>query len=240
MTDATAFAALSQELLAAHEEGTTAELICLRAVDLLAPVTWASMTVRRRRARLETLASTDRVAARADELQHELGQGPCLDSAIDDEPFLIRQVTTDERWPEWGRRTAALGIRSVVSVQLPATALDPQRAPLGALNLYADADDAFDDAILDRVLVLTVHAANALGVAKLVTGLQEAVSARHHVGIAQGVLAQCRGIAPEVAFEHMREVASRDNRKLRDVATEVIEQGGLGAEVIEESDLADR
>ncbi|WP_110205371.1 GAF and ANTAR domain-containing protein [Nocardioides daejeonensis] len=221
------FARLSQELMTHHDEQKTLELICRRVLDVVGGARWASLTVRRRRGRLTTLASTDPLAAQADALQHELGEGPCLDSAINDRAHLVKSTANDARWPSWGPRAAELGIASMLSLQLSSDALDTAQDPLGAINVFAATEDAFDDVMVDRALVYAVHAANALSSARLVTTLSEAVSARHQVGIAQGLLMAAHDIDADRAFTRLQEYSSHRNLKLREVAREVVETGDL-------------
>lgn len=230
MSEIAYFARISQELLEIHDEQAAVEEICRRALEVVEPVACASVTVRRRRGRLQTLASTHPRAARADALQHELGQGPCLETALTGMPFLVSSTAEDGRWPRWGRSVAEQGIGSMLSVELAATALDEGQDPLGALNLYADRALAFTERDVERALVFGVHAANALAVARLVTTLGEAIEARHHVGLAQGVLVHRHGIDPDTAFERLRDFSSQRNLKLREVASHVVAEGELPEE----------
>jgi hypothetical protein len=63
--------------------------------------------------------SSDDRASRADQLQHELEQGPCLDAIWKQETFQIDDMTADERYPRWSRAVAEqAGIRSSLSLQL--------------------------------------------------------------------------------------------------------------------------
>lgn len=215
--------------MSAPDEVGVADLVARWAVEALGPVEWASLTVRRRRSRLESLASAGEgaVAAEADRLQHEFGDGPCLESARDDEPFLIKNTAQETRWPRWCAAVDEIGVGAVLSLQLSATTLHPDQDPLGALNLYAGERDPFDDRAVESALVLSVHAANAMAAARQLTTLEEAVDARHHVGMAQGVLMARRGVDPDRAFDLLREHANHHNRKLRDVAAYVVEKGDL-------------
>ena len=50
--------------------------------------TWASISDHRAR----TLACTDPIAAHADRLQHELGEGPCWQAALDGSDYFLLDV----------------------------------------------------------------------------------------------------------------------------------------------------
>ncbi|KRF10363.1 GAF and ANTAR domain-containing protein [Nocardioides sp. Soil796] len=223
------FAELSKVLMSDHDVAGTLQRICDRSLEVVPAAAFSAITVRRRRGRLETLAHTDEIALRCDELQYEFEEGPCIASALEDEPYLILSTSDDQRFPLWGPKVADLGVHSLISVQLSAAAIDPDRDPLGAINLYATKVDTFTEEDLQRLIVYGVHAGNALATSHLVTTLGEAVERRHEIGVAQGVMLQRYGLDQEQAFETLQRYSSHANVKLRDVAALVIEQGGLPA-----------
>lgn len=223
------FADLSQQLMSDQDVTATLQRICERALEVVPVADFCAITVRRRRGRLETIAHTDEIALECDHLQYSLDQGPCISSAVESEPYLVRSTAHDPRWPEWGPRVAELGIHSLISVQLSAETLDPDRDPLGAINLYARKVDTFTSGDLGRAVVFGIHAANALATSHLVTGLAEAVENRHQIGVAQGVLMHRYQLDPDQAFEALQRFSSNSNVKLRDVARLVMEQGELPA-----------
>ena len=57
--------------------------------------------------------------------------------------------------------------------------------------------------------------------------LQEALENRDVIGQAKGILMAFRKCDSDTAFAMLREASQHSNRKLRDVASDVIEQGGL-------------
>lgn len=223
------FAALSQVLVADHDVEATLQRICQQAPTVVPNAGFCGITVRRRRGRLDTLAQTDELALRCDELQYELNEGPCVSSALEDEPFLVSSTAHDPRWPRWGPRVAELGVHSLVCAQLASTTIDLDRDPLGAVNIYGRTPDAFDAADTERLRVYGVHAGNALAVAHLVSTLQGAVDSRHEIGLAQGVLMSRYGLGRDQAFESLRRYSSHANVKLREVAGQVVDEGGLPA-----------
>lgn len=223
----TAFADLSAELLAESDEPTLQQLVCRRALAVVPGAELAGVTMRRRRGRLESVATTDPLAAQADELQHALGEGPCAEAALEADWHLCEDLASDPRWPSWAPRAAALGIRSLVSVRLPSDTLHDRHEPLGALNLYARRPGALGPAQLRLAQVYARHAGNALAVARQRAGLEHAVSARHLVGAAQGVLRQRYDLDLETAFEVLTRLSSERNVKLRDLAARVVAERAL-------------
>src|SRR3712207_7479083 len=80
---------------------------------------WASVSLMKQRREVETPASSDDRATRADRLQYELEEGPCLDAIWEHETFQIDDMTDEERYPRWTRAVAEeTGIRSSLSLQL--------------------------------------------------------------------------------------------------------------------------
>lgn len=223
------FAGLSKELVSDHDVQATLDRICRHALSVVPTSAFCALTVRRRRGRLDTLSHTDELALRCDELQYDLDEGPCVSSVEDDKPNLIRSTALDPRWPRWGPKVADLGVHSLVSAQLSAATLDPDRDPLGAINIYGREPDAFDDADVARLHVYGVHAGNALAKAHMVTTLQEAVEARHEIGLAQGILMNRYGLDREQSFESLRRYSNHANVKLREVALLVIDLRELPA-----------
>lgn len=90
--------------------------------------------------RIVSGATSDELAARADALQYELGDGPCLEAIHDRTTILSRDLSTDLRWSDWASQVyPELGIGSSLSLLL----FTHDRS-YGALNLYADTAQAFD------------------------------------------------------------------------------------------------
>jgi len=216
------FAQISADLSADLAETPTVQRICERAVELVHPCHEASLTVRRRHGRFETVGTTSELAAELDQTQYELGEGPCLEAAAKHDVFRSDDLGTDPRWPRWGPRVADRGVRSMVAVRLGNGA-----EVLGAVNLYSHDYRAFDDNDLDVAMVYAIHAANAIRAARLVTGLQTALSTRHQIGAAQGILMERYGLSVDRSFEVLQRYASRTNKKLRDVAAQVVEERRL-------------
>ena len=215
------FAELSRDLLGAPQEESTTDAVVQRALEVVRSSQHASVTMRRGAA-TRTIAATSDLAAECDRLQYQLGEGPCVDAALDQEPFVAGHLRSERRWPTWGPRVADLGVHSALSVQLSTSS-----EVLGALNLYAERPHAFDRDDVDAALIYTTHAANALGTARLVTGLQTAMESRHLIGVAQGILMHTYDLDLDRSFELLRRYSTHTNTKLREVARHVVEHGRL-------------
>src|SRR5437868_11811316 len=65
-----------------------------------------------------TVACSDEVAARVDEVQYELDDGPCLHAMRDGHMVRIEDTAEKARWPEFEAQAAAHGIRSCLALPL--------------------------------------------------------------------------------------------------------------------------
>lgn len=80
--------------------------------------TAAISIVHRGRAITVEAASSD-IARRADEMQYELREGPCLQAIFEEETVQSNDLRREDRWPGWSRQvTAELGVRSMLSLPL--------------------------------------------------------------------------------------------------------------------------
>jgi GAF domain-containing protein len=179
----------------------------------------ASVSLVRARNQVETPASSDPRAERADALQYELGEGPCLDAIWEHETFQIEDMETEQRYPRWATRVIEeTGLRSSLSYQLFIG-----DNTLGALNLYAVEPHAFDDDDRADGLLFAAHAAAALQAAVSDENLRSALMYRLVIGQAQGILMERHHITAQMAFDLLRRISQRSNVKLREVAQEVVE-----------------
>lgn len=217
------YARLSRDLLAQKDEPLTMQRIVELAVQVVPGCEWAGISLRTPETPAKAAASTGEKVHHADQLQDSLQEGPCYDSATENETHIIRDTMTDTRWPAWSKRVAELGIRSVLSVQLVGTEGDLY----GALNLYAGPTDAFSRSDLDEALLFAAHAGGAIGVSREVGGLREALRSRHLIGVAQGMLIQRYDLTLDQAFAVLARHSQESNIKLRDVAARIVEGGQL-------------
>ena len=216
------FARLSRRLMELGPESPTLQHVADGAVEVVPAAELCGVSLRRRRHRVQTGAATSPLARWCDELQYDLGEGPCVEAVWEDESYLTRDTRTDSRWPRWGPQVADAGVGSVLSIRL-ATSTET----LGAINMYARSHDAFGQDDVDLALIYGVHATNAMSSAQLVTGLQTAMQTRHLIGIAQGVLMERYDLSQDQSFDVLRRYSSDLNVKLRDLAEQVVAGRGL-------------
>jgi ANTAR domain-containing protein/GAF domain-containing protein len=217
------FAELGRDLHGPGDDQAALQRMVQLAVRHLEPCTGASIT-EIRDGHGHSLATSDPVAARADQLQYDLDEGPCVRSAKLDTNYLLFDVATDTRWP---RYCAALmehtPYRSVLSMQLEAE-------EAAALNLFADQPGAFDDADVDTAAVLAAHISTLVALHDVrheAAHLQTALQTNRQIGAAIGVLMAHHKITEPEAFALLRTTSQTLHRKLRDIAADVVETGTL-------------
>ena len=205
------------------EERPTLQSVVERAVDVIPACEWASVTLRRRRNRTETVAASSDIAREADHLQYELDEGPCLEAVETGHPRLSNRLEDSEDWPRWGPKAAStVGVNALLGIQLSS-----DDEVLGALNLYAGTAGAFTPEDVDIAEIYATHATNALTAARKSSGLRTALHSRHMIGVAQGILMHQFDLSMEQSFELLRRYSSHSNTKLSEVAEHVVGSGGL-------------
>lgn len=99
------------------------------------------------------------------------------------------------------------------------------------MTLYADTAGAFDVAATERALVLAEHAAIVIEAARAddrAENLEAALARSRTIGAAMGILVERLRLAPDDAFELLRELSQESNRKLAAIAAELVETGTVG------------
>lgn len=172
----------------------------------------------------KTPAFTDKRILALDETQYEDGDGPCL-AAIRQCGIEEFQVRIDRRWPRFAEAAAAAGVVGVLSVAL----LGDDESPVGGLNLYSRSVSRLDAADRDHAVrlaaVVGIAVANALrydAVATLAAHLERALASRAVIEQAKGILMAAQRCSAEEAFDLLRRASQRENRKLRDVAAQIV------------------
>jgi GAF domain-containing protein len=219
-TSADAFARLAVELHDAPGVEETVEAVVQFALQAL-NCTYAGIALSVRGSRAEIAAVTDPVVADVLNLQFDSDNGPLVTALRDRATVLIRDTTTDSRWPEWTAKVAELGVRSVLDVPL-ATGGDA-RSNVGVLSLYSPEPDAFDQDDEAIAHILARHASVAVASARHEETMEQAVDARKLVGQAMGILMERFDVDDDRAFAILKRYSQDTNTKLRDVAQQLID-----------------
>jgi GAF domain-containing protein len=212
-------------VLTADTVQATMQRIVELAVDTIECCDHASISVLEG-TRMATQASSDPRVADVDVLQHETGEGPCLDVITQETTTVYAEdLTDDPRWPRFGPRAAAAGMRSLLAIRLLAD------RTIGALNLYARLPRAYGATDRATGVIFATHAGIALAAAEArteahrVEHLEQALSSRELIGQAQGILMERERITPDQAFDVLRRASQHLNLKLREVAQRLVDTG---------------
>jgi GAF domain-containing protein len=169
-------------------------------------------------------AASDPHSERIEELQFVLGEGPCIDAFDSRRPVLIPDLTDGPtaRWPMYGPAAHAGGVRAVFAFPLQMGA-----ARLGVLDVFRDhpgalSDGQLSDAMTFADLTMEVLLDQQEAAGDTDGGVDAAVHLRAEVFQAQGmVMVQIGGTISE-AMARMRAYAYAGNRRLADVARDVV------------------
>ncbi|MFC0032321.1 GAF and ANTAR domain-containing protein [Micromonospora chaiyaphumensis] len=195
------------------------------AAEVVTPAVACGLTVRRDGGAF-TVASSGDLAAQGDEIQYGADEGPCLEALRRGEAVEVLDLRDDGRWSRYREHALRLGIIS--SLSLPMT-VDGET--VGALNLYATEPHAFSGRVRRQALAFCDHGSAALGVilrqadqALLHEQLTHAMASRGIIDQALGVIMGQQRCTATQAFALLRRASQNRNRKLRDVAAEIITQ----------------
>jgi transcriptional regulator with GAF, ATPase, and Fis domain len=200
----------------------------LRAIVDAAPhivpgARWAGISMIHGR-QVEAKVPTHPIVAKLDELQSELGDGPCLTALRDHHTVQIDDMSTDTRWPQFARQATELGVHSLLSFQLFV-----RSQTLGALNLYGGEAGVFAADSVQVGTILAQHAAVALSGATAQNHFQAALASGDVIGQAKGILMHRDKITGLQAFTVLTRASQETNMKFVDVARWLIDEheGGL-------------
>ena len=176
-----------------------------------------------------TAAYDGQMALDADELQYERGYGPCMDAGRAGQVFLVDDMRTEQRWPDYAQNVVAHGVLTSLSVPLPF-----QGVTIGALNTYGRRPQVIDDSDLELAEEVAAWVAIAVGNAEAaartsedLTQLRTAMTSRALIEQAKGVLMERHKITEDEAFTMLTHASQRTKKNLRDVAAELLRTGTL-------------
>lgn len=176
----------------------------------------------------ETVCASDDRAARLDEIQIDLGEGPCWQSLVLGEPVLEPDLehSANTAWPHAMRAMRETGLGAVFAFPLVVAGID-----VGAIDLYSPTPTALsDEQIRDTTMLSMVLARQVLHRAVQAAAHQseegggESAWSRREVHQATGmVLAQMR-LTPTDALLVLRGHAFASGRTVLEVAADVIDR----------------
>ncbi|WP_447002733.1 GAF and ANTAR domain-containing protein [Saccharothrix isguenensis] len=221
---AAVFVRVSGLLLSRETVDTALRLITSSAKESLPGSAGAGITLMGPDGDRVTAAATDAVVERADALQYELGQGPCLTAWEQRTVVLIDDLEREDRWPEWIRAVAGAGLRSTLSAPLTAGA-----ETLGALKVYGsrpgihgEREEHLLTMFATQAAILLTNLRTSEDARRISDDLTDALRGRDAVAFAKGILMGRDGADERAAFLMLADMAQRRRRTLRDVAEDLV------------------
>jgi GAF domain-containing protein len=182
---------------------------------------------------LRYAVASDGPGRKLEEIQLEVGGGPCVDAFVRDELIVSEDLANDSRWPEVAARVSPLGIRGMLGVPAHLSGL-----PIGSLDVYLDSPHVWTRAeqralssYAEVVGALMEAALTARQAGELADQLNYALE--HRVPIERGIgylMARDR-LDHAAAFNRLRRSARNTRRRIGDVAEELLREGVLPDEL---------
>lgn len=195
-------------------------LVTTAACASMTGVEYASVSISYGGDDLDTLGATDPRALKADALQYELREGPCLDalrSAGVRAVVSSADVTTDARWPRYRSRAAELGIAAQTALRLPTDAIS------AGLNLYSTSPGDLDQQAMALAEVFAKQAVSVVVLAAQVESLAEQLRGRQTISQAIGMVMERDELDEQGAFEHLVSLSQASHLKVRMLAQELVD-----------------
>ena len=220
-----AFAELGRISLAEHDLGQVLTRVAELAKRVISGAAEVSVTLVAG-GLAGTAAYTGNLALSLDERQYDAGYGPCLDAAAKETVHLIADMAAETRWPAFTADALRHGAHSSLSVGIPV-----HETVTGAINIYADQAEVFDDEAVELARTFAGYAAVAMAnanlystTAALAEQMTRAMASRAVIEQAKGILIAQRQLSPEAAFDVLSRASQTANRKLRDIAQAIVDK----------------
>lgn len=175
---------------------------------------------------LRFTSSSDDKLERLEDLQIELGEGPCLLAYETGKPVMATDLRGDRDFPRFGPRAVEAGLHAVYSYPLQYEARS-----FGALNLYRSQPgplgterEELGETFADIAALYLMHGADDERRDIINRQLQGALDSRVVIEQAKGFVAAACDITPAAAFTALRGYARRHGTPLRTIALDVVER----------------
>ena len=195
---------------------TTAACASIPAAD------YASVCVTYDADQLDSVGATDPVARKADAVQFELHQGPCVAALAEATLVAASDVGTDARWPAYAARTDELGVHAHLAVPLGTEARS------AVLNLYSTSHTAWDGHAVRLASVYAEQIASVMRLVRDVETLTERCQRRQVISQAIGIVMERFGLDEDAAFGYLVAASQSTQTKVRVLARDLVRQGDSG------------
>ena len=220
------FREAKRELLYAHERNTS---LCAPFVSVL-PVEGAAVSILASTAGQSTICATNETASRLDEMQFDLGEGPCWDAMGSRMPVLTPDFRLDgaTSWPLFSHAVQEDALGSSVS-SLFAFPLYVGSLDIGAIDLYSFTRDSLDREEIEFATELASITSwqvlrRVLGDAATDDAEGPATFNRREVHQATGMILAQLDVTADEASLLLRAHAYASGRTVAEVANDVVER----------------
>jgi GAF domain-containing protein len=218
------FVELADSLVTDFDVVDLLTLVVDRCVDVL-DVGAAGLMLLGADGELRVMASSSEAMRVLELFELQSQEGPCLDCYREGQPVVNQDlVTADGRWPRFGPEAIRAGFKSVHALPMRL-----RGQVIGALNLFHVESDAMRDTDVDAaqaladVATITILAHRAALEAQVLNEqLTYALNSRVLIEQAKGMVAERLRLDMEGAFKALRSHARNHNRKLIELAHDVI------------------
>lgn len=176
------------------------------------------------------VASSDTGARHLEELQNNIGEGPCLTALHTESIVHVPDMVAERRWPKYIQPAGEAGVGSMLALPLPL-----QSSAQAVVNLYSPTTHGFPQHLIDCAVGITGIAAKSLDLALNMAQLRDArddlsaaLKSRTVIDTAIGAIMAQNRCSRDAAFQILVKASSYRNIKLREVAAIII--SGIGGE----------
>jgi GAF domain-containing protein len=172
------------------------------------------------------VCTTNKVSALIEQLQFELGEGPCVDACQQDRPVLEPDLASPRvpRWLAFREKAVKAGVRAIFGFPLEVGAVR-----LGALNLYCDRPGPLsDEQHADALVMAEIVAQSLLAIqanappGQLAAELEAGADFHYAVHQASGMVSAQLDVNVGHALIRLRAYAFGHDRPLAEVAKDVV------------------
>lgn len=214
-------AELAREIAAPRQLEQILADVTTTAVQLIPAADIAGVLLVKKGGEFESLADTDSLVAQLDKLQHDFGEGPCADAALNETIVRTDDLRSEPRWPRYAPAAVERGVLSSLSFKLYTA-----ERTAGALNLFSFKANVWDTEAETIGSVFAAHAAAAILAGRHGEQMLSALSSRDRIGQAKGIIMERYSVDDVRAFELLRRLSQESQGKLVDVAQRVIDTRG--------------
>jgi hypothetical protein len=184
------------------------------------PVSGASVSTFGRFLAAETISATDDRAGRIDELQFDLGEGPCWDALGTRQPVLEPDLPASTAWPVFAEAVRDQQVGSIFAFPLVLGPIE-----IGAVDLYSVAPSTLDVAQQRQALALSSMVSRVL-LRHVVSGTRPETGtfSRRLIHQATGMVIAQLEATPEDAYLVIQARAFADGRSMRETAEDIVER----------------